>query len=48
MQRGGPRDGMVLLLNPDQTCVFKHPPGIGLSFEIVKRLYGKENTVHTQ
>jgi hypothetical protein len=48
MQGSGPGDGTVVLLNPYKTGVLQHPPGIGLSFEIVKRLYGKENAVYTQ
>jgi hypothetical protein len=48
MKRCGLCDGTVLLLHPDQAGVFQDAPGIGLSFEITKGLYGKENAVYPQ
>jgi hypothetical protein len=48
MKGNGPCDGTALLLNPDQTGIFQDTPGIALSFEIIKRLYRKENAVYPE
>jgi hypothetical protein len=48
MKGNGRCDGTVLLLNPDQAGVFQYTPGIGLSFKIIKGLYGKENAIYPQ
>jgi hypothetical protein len=48
MKGNGSCYGTVLLMHPDQTGVFQDSPGIGLSFEIIKGLYGKENAIYPQ
>jgi hypothetical protein len=48
MKGCGPCDKTVLLLNPDEVGIFQDVPGIALTFEIIKGLYGKENAVYPQ
>jgi hypothetical protein len=47
-QRGGSRDSTMLLLDIEQTGIGHDTLGIGLTFEITKRLYGKENAIYPQ
>jgi len=48
MKGRGLCNGAVLLLHPYQAGVFQDAPGIGLSFKIIKGLYGKENAIYPQ
>jgi hypothetical protein len=47
-QRGGSRDRTMLLLNMEHAGIGRDTLRIGLTFEIIKRLYGKESAVYPQ
>jgi hypothetical protein len=46
MQRRRPGYRGVILMAIDKTRIMKEIPGVGVAFEIIKGLYGKENTIH--
>ena len=48
MQWRRPGHGDVFVMPADQTGISDDVAGIGMAFEIVEGLYGKENAIHPQ
>jgi len=48
MQWGRPGHGDVFVMPADQASISDDVAGIGMAFEIVEGLYGKENAIHPQ